>query len=80
MARLAPPEVQESSVVFTETEPNARALLDEIWVAAQDLIEQRLGLEPSGRRSPNEPASLKGHVVRYQFRRSRRHGEQLHLA
>jgi hypothetical protein len=79
MARLTPPEIQESSVVFTGAEPNARALLDEVWVAAQDLIEQRLGLEPSGPRSPNELASLKGDVVRYQFRRSRSHGDQLYL-
>ena len=78
MRRLAPPEIQESSVVFTVGTVRL-GLLDQIWVAAQDLIEQRLGLEPSGHGSSNEPASLNGHVVRYQFGRSRRHRDQLHL-
>lgn len=78
MRRLEPPEIQESSVVFTEgTQP--LSLLDEVWVAGQDLIEQRLCLEPSGRRSPNELASLNGHVVRYQFWRSRCHRDQLYV-
>src|SRR5580693_3814758 len=62
MRRLEPPEIHESSVVFMgETE---LGLLDQVWVAAQDLIEQRLGLEPSGRRGSDELASRQGHIVR----------------
>ena len=38
MRRLAPPEIQESSVVFTVGTVRL-GLLDQIWVAAQDLIE-----------------------------------------
>ena len=78
MRRLEPPEIQESSVVFTGGTERL-GLLDEVWVAAQDLIEQRLRLEPSGHRSADELASLDGHVVRYQLWRSRRHREQLYL-
>jgi hypothetical protein len=76
--RREPPEIQESSVVFTEG-AQPLGLLDQIWVAPQDLIKQRLCLEPSGRRSPDELASLNRDVVRYQFGRSRRHRDQLYL-
>src|SRR5277367_289659 len=77
MARREPPEIHECSVVFMD---GTLGLLDQVWVAAHDLIEYWLRLEPSGRRSPNEPASLDRHVVRYQFWCSRRHRRQLHLA
>jgi hypothetical protein len=36
--RLEPPEIQESSVVCMEGTQRL-GLLDEVWVAAQDLIE-----------------------------------------
>src|SRR5271156_4308769 len=77
MRRLSPAEIHESSVVFME---GTLGLLDQVWVAAHDLVEYWLRLEPSGRRSANEPAGLYRHIVRYQFWRSRRHRRQLHLA
>jgi hypothetical protein len=71
-------EFHELSVVFT-TGTEHLGLLDEVWVAGHNLVKQRLGLEPSAQRRANELASLNRHVVRYQFRRSRRHRNQLCL-